>query len=91
MLAGDVELLWRKLFLPLVIAFGERLERDWGSCRSTSVAMSFQASSRALGTIGKSTLSTRPAIGTMREKSACNFAGAAVETAEIAELRTLVS
>jgi hypothetical protein len=53
--------------------------------------MSFQASSRALGTIGKSTLSTRPAIGTMREKSACNFAGAAVETAEIAELRTLVS
>ena len=36
-------------------------------------------------------LSTRPAIGAMREKSACNFAGAAVETAEIAELRTLVS
>ncbi|MEA2955094.1 MAG: hypothetical protein QOJ58_591, partial [Alphaproteobacteria bacterium] len=32
-----------------------------------------------------------PAIGTMREKSACNSAGAAVETAEIAELRTLVS
>ena len=43
------------------------------------------------GTIGKSTLSTRPAIGATGEKSACNSVRAAVETAEIAELRTFVS
>jgi len=43
------------------------------------------------GMIGKSTLSTRPAIGTMRKKSASNSSGADDETAEIAELRLLVS
>jgi hypothetical protein len=87
MLPGDVELFRRELFFPLVIA----LERDWGSCRSTSVAMSFQASSRACGDDRQVYLLNGPAIGTMREKSACNSAGAAVETAEIAELWTLVS
>jgi LDH2 family malate/lactate/ureidoglycolate dehydrogenase len=50
--------------------------------------MSFQASSRAFGDDRQV---NAPGDRTMREKSACNFAGAAVETAEIAELRTLVS
>ena len=69
------------------------VDRDWDSYRSTfgrNRAFDSIISGRP-GTIGKSTLSTRPAIGATGEKSACNSARAAVETAEIAELRTFVS
>jgi hypothetical protein len=88
---GDVQLLRRELFFPFVIAF-----RDGWSGIGVHVVppwsqRAFKHPLGRSGTVGKSTLSSRPAIGTMREKSACNAAGAAVETAEIAVLRTLVS